>query len=113
MSDFNNMNDCANRKLLTHATEKHQKALGETRMKHKNEMNNLQKKNIHLLQDLSNQSRFIASLKSLNSDFGQTIASMVNLISEKDQVRLLHVGTSISLSICIILTNIQFIWMDK
>lgn len=96
------MNDCANRKLLAHAHEKHQETLRDARMKHDKEISNLEDINTQLLTSLAGQDGMIHSLKNLSMDSAQTISSLTLLIEEKDRVRALQIYHVTIKSLCLL-----------
>ena len=82
MSNFIEMNDTANKKLLDHVRRKHSKG-------------SVSLKKLQLVKSLGSQERMIDSLTSLNVGTAYTISSLTELIDEKDKVRAMHVTPSL------------------
>ena len=72
MSNFIEMNDTANKKLLDHVRRKHSKG-------------SVSLKKLQLVKSLGSQERMIDSLTSLNVGTAYTISSLTELIDEKRQ----------------------------
>ena len=86
ITQYYEMNEHANRKILAHTHEKHQSAMKEAAIKHSRELEILEEKNIQLLESLSNQSSLVAMLGGQNTESAQVICSLMELIGEKDKV---------------------------
>ena len=87
MSQFNDMNDNANNKLLSHAHEKHEDAMKKAQMQYEQEVESLEETNRQLMKSLTSQDNLIDWLKSVNMDSAQAVSSLMQLVDEKDKVR--------------------------
>ena len=90
MTNFYEMNDTSNKKLLDHVHRKHMHAMID--------VVSLENKNVQLVKSLGSQARMIDLLKSLNMGTAYTITSLMELIDEKDKVR----AKNVTPSLCII-----------
>lgn len=80
IADFNIMEENANAKILAYTNEQHQANIRDIQVKHELEVCNLLKK-------LTRQANDIDSLKYQNDNSAKCIASLTQLIGEKDEVR--------------------------
>ena len=86
ITQYYEMNEHANRKILAHTQKKHQSAMREAAIQHDRDISVLDDNNIQLLESLSNQSSLVALLKSQNMDSAQVLTSLTQLVDEKDKV---------------------------